>query len=263
MPCSRTSRSDRPLYNRHVFEIGTSLREARVRQGLELDDAEAATKIRAKYLRALEDERFELLPAETYVKGFLRAYADYLGLDGQVYLDEFNSRYASEEDEVPAFTRPRRQRAIPDRRTESTLVLAALAGIAAVAALVVLAARWAGDGDDARTRERAATTSVGRQETRERKPASAQVQWFALRIAAVGGDSTVTVRRSLTRQLLFSGTLPRGREISLKGQRLRVTIGTPENVTLRLRGRRVAIPSAGAPAELIATASGIRATSTG
>ena len=67
-----------------MFEIGNSLREARVRRGIELAQAEQATKIRSKYLRSLEEERFELLPSETYVKGFLRTYADYLGLDRQM-----------------------------------------------------------------------------------------------------------------------------------------------------------------------------------
>jgi hypothetical protein len=71
-----------------VFEIGNSLREARVRQQLELGEVELATKIRARYLRALEEESFEALPAQTYVKGFLRTYADYLGLDGQLYVAE-------------------------------------------------------------------------------------------------------------------------------------------------------------------------------
>ena len=76
-----------------MFEIGNSLREARLRQGLDFPEIEQATKIRGKYLRALEEEQFEVLPAQTYVKGFLRSYADYLGLDGQLYVDEFNSRY--------------------------------------------------------------------------------------------------------------------------------------------------------------------------
>jgi cytoskeleton protein RodZ len=70
-----------------VFEIGSSLREARIRQGIDFPALEQGTKIRAKYLRALEDERFELLPAHTYVKGFLRSYADFLGLDGNLYVD--------------------------------------------------------------------------------------------------------------------------------------------------------------------------------
>src|ERR687895_254210 len=96
-------------YSRPVFEIGTSLREARMRQGVDLLEAEQATKIRSKYLRALEDERFELLPAQTYVKGFLRSYAEYLGLDGQLYVDEYNSRYAPGEEEPPLRSRRRSQ----------------------------------------------------------------------------------------------------------------------------------------------------------
>ena len=65
---------------------------------IDLNQAEQATKIRVRYLRALEDERFEQLPSQTYVKGFLRTYADYLGLDGQLYVDEFNSRFATGDD---------------------------------------------------------------------------------------------------------------------------------------------------------------------
>src|SRR5919199_6064137 len=92
-----------------MFELGNSLREARIRQRLDYPQVELATKIRAKYIRALEDEAFEILPAETYVKGFLRSYADFLGLDGQLYVDEYTSRYAAGEEEAPL--RPRRTRA--------------------------------------------------------------------------------------------------------------------------------------------------------
>src|ERR671934_217736 len=100
-----------------MFEIGSSLREARLRQGLDLPEVEQATKIRGKYLRALEDEQFELLPSETYVKGFLRTYAEYLGLDGQLYVDEFNSRFVTGEDELrvrrSTVRPPRRNRPVP------------------------------------------------------------------------------------------------------------------------------------------------------
>ena len=65
-----------------MFEIGNSLREARLRQGLDFPEIEQATKIRGKYLCALEEEAFEVLSVQTYVKGFLCSYVDYLGLDG-------------------------------------------------------------------------------------------------------------------------------------------------------------------------------------
>ena len=84
---------------------------------LEFTDAEHGTKIRGKYLRALEDERFELLPSQTYVKGFLRSYAEYLGLDGQLYVDEYNSRYVIGEEDAPLRS-PRRVPAARSRRSE-------------------------------------------------------------------------------------------------------------------------------------------------
>src|SRR2546430_2422259 len=97
-----------------MFELGNSLRDVRVRQGLDHAQVEQATKIRAKYIRALEDEQFGILPAQTYVKGFLRSYADFLGLDGQVYVDEYDSRFLTEGfDEAP---RRRPSRAQRDRR---------------------------------------------------------------------------------------------------------------------------------------------------
>ncbi|MBY0394933.1 MAG: helix-turn-helix domain-containing protein, partial [Thermoleophilia bacterium] len=76
-----------------MFEIGNTLREARLRRGLDILECEAETKIRAKYLRAMEEEQFDLMPSPTYVRGFLRTYAEFLDLDGQLVLDEYESRF--------------------------------------------------------------------------------------------------------------------------------------------------------------------------
>ena len=84
---------------------GTASTRRACAASIEFAQAEQATKIRVKYLRALEDERFEQLPSQTYVKGFLRTYADYLGLDGQLYVDEYNSRFVAGEEPD---SRPRR-----------------------------------------------------------------------------------------------------------------------------------------------------------
>ena len=69
------------------------LREARMREHLDIAEFEARTKIRAKYLRALEDEEWSLLPGYTFTKAFLRTYADMLGLDGRLLVDEFKRQY--------------------------------------------------------------------------------------------------------------------------------------------------------------------------
>jgi hypothetical protein len=76
-----------------VVEIGNALRTARERQGIELGEVERQTRIRGRYLAALEAEKFELLPARAYAKGFLRVYADFLGLDGRLIVAEFDARF--------------------------------------------------------------------------------------------------------------------------------------------------------------------------
>ena len=98
-----------------------------MRRGIEFAQAEQATKIRGKYLRALEEERFELLPSETYVKGFLRTYADYLGLDGQLYVDEFNSRFVAGDDRERRRARSSARPQQRNRRLETSVVLLVLA----------------------------------------------------------------------------------------------------------------------------------------
>ena len=70
-------------------EIGETLRDARMRARIDVSEIEAKTKIRAKYLRALENEEWGLLPGPTFVKSFLRTYAQALGLDGKALVEEY------------------------------------------------------------------------------------------------------------------------------------------------------------------------------
>jgi cytoskeleton protein RodZ len=70
-------------------EIGETLRDARMRARIDVSEIEAKTKIRAKYLRALENEEWSLLPGPTFVKSFLRTYAQALGLDGKALVEEY------------------------------------------------------------------------------------------------------------------------------------------------------------------------------
>jgi cytoskeleton protein RodZ len=74
-------------------EIGATLREARMRARTDISEIESETKIRAKYLRALENEEWDLLPGPTYVKSFLRTYAEALGLDGKLLVEEYKLRH--------------------------------------------------------------------------------------------------------------------------------------------------------------------------
>jgi len=80
-------------------KIGPALEKARTDQGLSLEEVEQATKIRKRYLVGLEREDYGMLPDAVYVQGFLKTYANYLGLDGDEMSQEFRSS-----------RRPRRER---------------------------------------------------------------------------------------------------------------------------------------------------------
>ncbi len=64
-----------------------------MRAKIDINEVETRTKIRAKYLRAIENEEWSLLPGDVYVKSFLRTYADYLGLDSRQLIDDYKRRY--------------------------------------------------------------------------------------------------------------------------------------------------------------------------
>ena len=116
-----------------MFDIGATLREARERRGLSLDDVQQSLHFRERYLTALEEEHWDLLPGEAYTKGFLRTYAEFLGLDGTLYIDEFNERIAAEEEQaiVPESLAPRRKR--------SRLLVRAIVGVVVLAFAVFAA----------------------------------------------------------------------------------------------------------------------------
>jgi helix-turn-helix protein/uncharacterized protein DUF4115 len=213
-----------------VFEIGNSLREARLRRGVEFVQAEQVTKIRAKYLRAIEDEQFDALPSDTYVKGFLRTYAEYLGLDGQLYVDEYNSRFVIGEDDLrPRRSPPKSERR--NRRLETTLVLLVLAAIAVVTIVVISA--WSSSGHHAAT-------------TPPRAPAAARVATRAavpgLEITAVNGSSLVAVRRTnAAGRVLFQGTVTRGQTMPFAGGRFWVNVASPERLVIKVRGKQISL----------------------
>ncbi|HEU5362240.1 MAG TPA: helix-turn-helix domain-containing protein [Gaiellaceae bacterium] len=219
-----------------MFEIGNSLREARVRRGIDFAQAELATKIRGKYLRALEDEQFALLPAQTYVKGFLRTYAEYLGLDGQLYVDEFNSRFVAGEDHEPRTRRSSGAR--PQgrhRRLETNVVLVALGAIAILTVIVISAWKASGGGS-----KPPATTSVAAPTTTRRPHVAPPL----LEVTARRGQTHLIVHKgSATGDVVFDGTISKGdAPRAIRGTRLWVQIDTPENLRILVGGKLVRVP---------------------
>lgn len=72
-----------------------------MRSRIDISEVEVRTKIRAKYLRAMENEEWDMLPGPIYIKSFMRTYSDFLGLDSRMLIDEYRRRYERPSDQEP------------------------------------------------------------------------------------------------------------------------------------------------------------------
>jgi cytoskeletal protein RodZ len=219
-----------------MFDIGSSLREARLRQNLDFPELEERTKIRPKYLRALEDERFDILPAPTYVRGFLRSYAESLGLDGQPFVDEYNSRFTVGEDDAPL-----RARRVPVQRRdrgprESRIAAVALVSIAIATALVIAAWKFGGPENE---KVPGLVTNPGASVDTSKARGTAR-----LAVRATNGSSWMEVRAAAPAgKLLYSGTLEQGQRQTFRGRALQLALAEPDNVAVRVNGNLVELPA--------------------
>src|SRR3954452_16804575 len=138
-----------------MAEIGATLREARMRAKVDINEVEAGTKIRAKYLRAIENEEWDLLPGDVYVKSFLRTYGEFLGLDTRQLLDDFRRRYERPSDHELRPIAPLGRDRERDRRPRGPLIPPwLLVGVVLVG--VVAALYFVGNG----TKNNKSTTST-------------------------------------------------------------------------------------------------------
>src|SRR6266480_1791224 len=133
-------------------EIGETLRDARMRAKIDVSEVEARTKIRAKYLRALENEEWGLLPGPTFVRSFLRTYADYLGLDSRLLVEEYRLRHEhpSELDLAPIAPNLRGERVArlsPPRPSRGWII--GLSVLAIIVLLIVIGSLGGGQSEQA------------------------------------------------------------------------------------------------------------------
>lgn len=133
-------------------QIGQALKRARSRLGLDIRTVEERTKIRARYLRALEDEEWGAIPGPAYVKGYLRTYAQLLGLDAEVLVDQFRrwhegQRMGAYPFAEPALRERRRLEARPSRLGPGRISAIFLAGVGLGVLLLVLGLGGADEDD--------------------------------------------------------------------------------------------------------------------
>ena len=236
-------------------EIGSTLREARMRARIDITEVEQATKIRAKYLRALENEEWNLLPGTTFVKSLLREYADYLDLDSRRLVEEYKLRFEHPtEHELapisPSLGRRERRGGAPGRGAPPPVPRWAITGgllLLLLVALFVLGSQ----GDDTPstpaggglTSARTTTTpgpGPGSRTTPAPRPAAPTRA--TLRLVATGTVYVCLVDER-GRVLIPGSTFSAGQQLPVARSRsMRLTLGNNQ-VQMRVNGQAVVVPA--------------------
>jgi cytoskeleton protein RodZ len=232
-------------------EIGATLREARMRARLDVSEIEAKTKIRAKYLRALENEEWGLLPGSTFVKSFLRTYAQALDLDGRALVEEYRLHHERSEaayDPIAATTQRARQR--PPGSGPSLAYTVAVGVVGLVIVLLVVLLIFGGKSKNANTASTA--TKPGAHAARHPKSSSSHRQAGGTpAIVALSLKPTGVVSVCLlgdNRQRLISGVNlePGVSTPTFHAHRFELTLGN-NSLTMFVDGRARSVPPSGEP----------------
>jgi cytoskeleton protein RodZ len=238
--------------------LGDTLREARMRQKIDITEVEAKTKIRAKYLRALENEEFDMLPGPTYVRSFLRTYAAFLGLDAQLLVEEYRVRHESaEEREVQPLAAPASPPPRERRYTGGPPPRGAVIGLAAAALLVFLLVLGLTGGDEDGSDKTASKPATTEREERSRERGSTaptespRPRRVALRVAPQ--DPTYVCIDDARGNIVFEGIIEDAR--TFRRRRLRINLGK-RSARLRVNGERVPIEPGSEPIGFAFTPSG-------
>ena len=226
--------------------IGSDLRQERERRGLGLDEMEARTKIRVRYLAALEDGDYELLPGPAYARAFLRDYADELGIDPTAELLVLDD---------PAVDLPPPPPPPPTAgRWKRRGWIAAAAALLVIVALAAAGSLLGGGSHphriaDGRTGHGPTPPSTSTTTGGTTPPAAAPRP--SVRLAATTGPSWLEVREgSAGGRLLYEGTLQPGSSIVLHHRLVWLRTGAPWDLAVRVNGRTLTVPVTG-PSDLM------------
>jgi cytoskeletal protein RodZ len=230
-----------------MAEIGATLREARMRAGIDIAEVESRTKIRAKYLRALENEEWSLLPGTTFVKSFLRTYAEALGLDAKLLVEEYKFRHEPYESGGGAAGRGRKGSSRrggggafgPPKRTNVLPILLLLALVAGA----IFAVYSLSKGEDTPATTTGATAQTPPQErastadAREERAAAAVI---TLRVTAGSEEgATVCVNDARGRRVINGQQLdPRRRTKAVRSRSFKVAVDS-DQARVTVGGKRL------------------------
>jgi cytoskeleton protein RodZ len=235
-----------------MADIGETLRETRVRRRIDIAEVEAATKIRAKYLRALENEEWDLLPGPTFVKTFLRTYAEYLELDARLLVEEYRHRYErpTTQDLTPLGPGMGGQRRRRRQRAPIGPILALVFGVVALLGALYLLGTWGPSPDEGPGPDRVATatptptataTPAKKSPRKKKQPTRVTLRLTATR------PVYVCVEDATGRHVVDGETLDAGQSTkTLRSQRFRANFGNG-GLRMSVNGKRYRAADIGRP----------------
>jgi cytoskeleton protein RodZ len=252
-----------------------------MRARIDVSEIEAQTKIRAKYLRALENEEWDLLPGPTFVKSFLRTYGNALGLDGRALVEEYKLHYEHPGDGIEpiqqaAVSAPRRARtrpggamrrgpgaAPPPRTGPSRAYMAALGAIGILIVLLVYALLSGGSSPSSKappsTPAPSARTTHPKQAHRARPAgtASATATLASLKLEPSGRVYVCLIGDGGRKRIPGEILTPESPEPTYHAHRFELTLGNDE-VTLIVNGKAVTVPASSTAIGYAITRTGMR-----
>ncbi len=255
-------------------EIGATLRETRMRERIDLSEIEAKTKIRARYLRALENEEWDLLPGPTFIRTFLRTYAEALGLDGKALVQEYRTHFEhqGEAELRPPISSARRRAGeggeggrshAPGARGYAIAI-----GVVSLVVVLLLIGLLSGgskprapSASSRTTRSRTATRTVRRSRTTSSRTLAARTQ------ASVWLQARETVWVCLVgptgKDVIPGVDVHAGEHFGpYRGSRFEITLGN-NALTLRVNGRALPLPASSTALGYVITRSGARSLEAG
>ncbi len=220
-----------------------------MRQKIDIAEVESATKIRAKYLRALENEEFGLLPGNTFVKTFLRTYAEYLGLDAQLLIEEYRAGYEPRgEAEIQPYVSPSsRRRQEETRRKRPTRGppgpgTAVLVVLGVVLVILLILGLTGGNSNDTATKTPTTSTNAKKKSSKPKRKKTPAAKPKTVKLRIVPASPTyLCVDRGLGTPVVYQGTTSSTQ--TFRGSHLRVNIGNATTVKVSSNGKRVSLPS--------------------
>jgi cytoskeleton protein RodZ len=243
-----------------MAEIGAALREARTRARIEIAQMEAQTKIRAKYLRALENEEWELLPGPTYVKSFLKTYGDMLGLDGRGLVAQYKSEHEPfVADDLAGQLSPKHTGGrTAFRQSRPPLWRYLLLGLIGILVIGGVAYAFLGGSDSppdatnavtgSELTGEAATDSTGSKKT---PAATTATKKKLASVVVTATEQTIVCARGAKRQILNKKTLNAGQKTQpLRGQEIMLTL-TNSSALVRVNGSPKALPETNGPVTVV------------